>query len=178
MYGTGYISTSPKPDLSGSGTARLMIAWGKVTKAPEFMKWKKQKVSVSIAIAKGEYQTVVAWEDSPNAFDALSCLEKGDTVLILGTRADKPFKNRNGETKESHDLTADIVIPQAVINEVIHLISNPAVARLMQQGMDEYADYDDQPEQGDDGYESAPEPVDDGYEGFTIDMAAEDVPFR
>ena len=87
------------------GTLNVLIC-GKVSREPELKENQKgNKVRFSVAYGKSKYMDCEAWADS-DAGAVSGCLEKGDTVIVLGAHRSWEY---NGKTYSS--LTVDGVFP-------------------------------------------------------------------
>lgn len=103
--------------------SQYMICTGSVSrdaKVGEIPKNHIPKVEFGVGYDSKQFMNVCAVGD--NAATKISaCLEKGDTVAVVGTWRQRPYTTKDGEAKVWSELRADHVIPLGVLETLLQV---------------------------------------------------------
>lgn len=103
--------------------SQYMICTGSVSrdaKVGEIPKNHIPKVEFGVGYDSKQFMNVCAVGD--NAATKISaCLEKGDTVAVVGTWRQRPYTTRDGEAKVWSELRADHVIPLGALEALLQV---------------------------------------------------------
>ena len=95
------------------GTLNVLVG-GKLPRDPELKRGNKgDRVKFSVCYGKGKFMDCEAWADS-DIGAAASCLEKGDSVFVMGTHRTWEYNDKTYAT-----LTADMIVPLTVVENTM-----------------------------------------------------------
>ena len=114
---------------------KFAIAVGYLTKDPIIQHHSKTKVMLNLKYHTKSFLNVVMWGDTEASLAARS-LEKGDTVLCIGTITYSTYIVQKGEQKgmkrEWHELNANLVLAQSWLNCVIEMYLARGIQDILQ----------------------------------------------
>lgn len=99
------------------GTLNVLVG-GKLPRDPELKRGNKgDRVKFSVCYGKGKFMDCEAWADS-DIGSVASCLEKGDSVCVMGTHRTWEYNDKTYAT-----LTADMIMSLSVAENT--MIADP-----------------------------------------------------
>lgn len=91
------------------GTMNVLVS-GKLPRDPQLKRGDKgDRVKFSVCYGKGKFMDCEAWADS-DIGSVASCLEKGDSVSVMGTHRTWEYNDKTYAT-----LSADMIVTMAVL---------------------------------------------------------------
>lgn len=88
------------------------------------------KTELVLAMYAKNFERLVVWGDGEVA-QTLAKIEKGDRVFAVGKERRYTYVNKDGEQKESRELTPYIVFAQGHITGIEEILADPGIQKVM-----------------------------------------------